>query len=79
MGEPRQKISVAEAAKQLNIDARTLRTWMRKGKIDLGVVIPPTESERRHFYCIYRDEFEAFIGRKSTVPPNNIREGRAES
>ncbi len=61
MGEPRQKISVEEAAKELDIGPRTLRLWMRKGKINLGKVIPPAECESYYTYCIYRDELEAFM------------------
>lgn len=57
-----QRVSVADAAKEIGCDADFLRQMMKKKKWDLGTVVPPTRTGGIYTYYIFRPKLDKFLG-----------------
>lgn len=57
-----QRVTVANASKELGIDQDTLRFMMQKKVIDIGQVIPPKTKGGRYEYLIFRAKLDKFLG-----------------
>ena len=58
-----QRVSVEQAALELNVDKATIRSWMRHGYIHIGIA-DCKDGKKRWSYTIYRkwlDEFKRSI------------------
>ncbi len=56
-------LSPEEASLQLGISPREIRKYMRLGKLDLGLAIPP-EGKKKHWkFRIYQGKIDKIIGR----------------
>lgn len=62
-----QRISVSDAAKEIGCDADFVRQQMKKGKWDLGVVIPPQKKGGNYRYMIFRPKLDKFMGIEQEV------------
>ena len=57
-------LSPEEASLQLGISPREIRKYMRLGKLDLGLAIPP-EGKKKHWkFRIYQGKINKIIGFK---------------
>lgn len=57
-----QRVSVADAAKEIGCDADYLRQMMKKKRWDLGVVVPPATPHGNYQYWIFRAKLNKFLG-----------------
>lgn len=57
-----QRISVADAAKEIGCDADYLRQMMKKKRWDLGVVVAPATPRGNYQYWIFRAKLDRFLG-----------------
>lgn len=55
------RVPLLQAAKELGIAPQGLREYMKRGLIDLGVVMPG--SGKRKNYLIYRDKLDRVLGK----------------
>lgn len=59
-----ERVSLLVAAKELGLAPQGLREYMKRGLIDIGVVVPSaTGTSNTKRYLIYRDKLDRFIGR----------------
>lgn len=56
-----ERVPLLQAAKELGIAPQGLREYMKRGLIDLGVVMPG--SGKRKNYLIYRDKLDRVLGK----------------
>lgn len=61
-----ERVSVVEAAKELGCAPQAVREMMKRGRWDLGEVIPPDSSAGKQFYSyyIYRAKLNRFLGKE---------------
>lgn len=57
-----QRVSVADAAREIGCDPQYLKLKMKKKKWDLGVVELPVNGGRRCNYIIFRRKLDKFLG-----------------
>ena len=60
-----QRVTTAEAAKEIGCDVDYLRQMMKKKKWDLGEVIPPTQPRGIYRYLIFRPKLDKFLGKEA--------------
>ena len=56
-----ERVPLLQAAKELGIAPQGLREYMKRGLIDLGMVMPG--SGKRKNYLIYRDKLDRVLGK----------------
>lgn len=57
-----ERVPLLQAAKELGIAPQGLREYMKRGLIDLGLVMPSLDG-KRHSYLIYRDKLNQVLGK----------------
>lgn len=57
-----ERVPVKQAAEELGIPPRTVRAYMRSGRINIGTVIMPDDSTKTHRYLIYRSKLDKYTG-----------------
>lgn len=58
-----QRVTVAQAAKELGIAPQGVREYMKRGLIDIGAVLPSIKGDRQT-YMIFRDKLDKYMGKK---------------
>lgn len=59
-----ERVSVAQAAKELGMAPQAVRERMKRGHLNkIGYVMPSIEGERTEYF-IYRDKLDAYMGKK---------------
>lgn len=59
---PSQKVTVADAAKQIGCTQDFLRQRMKRKEWDLGVAVPPTKKGGPYQYYIFQAKLDRFLG-----------------
>ena len=62
-GENKNRITVAQAAKELGLAAATVRMWIETGQLPIGRYIR-RKGAKRGTYLIYRDLLDREVGKK---------------
>ena len=57
-----ERVPLIQAAKELGIAPQGLREYMKRGLIDLGLVMPSLDG-KRYSYLIYRDKLNQVLGK----------------
>ena len=57
-----ERVPLVQAARELGIAPQGLREYMKRGLIDLGLVMPSLEG-KRYNYLIYRDKLDQVLGK----------------
>jgi predicted transcriptional regulator len=57
-----ERVPLLQAAKELGIAPQGLREYMKRGLIDLGLVMPSLDG-KRYSYLIYRDKLNQVLGK----------------
>lgn len=61
MGE---RVSVAQAAQELGIAPQAVREYMKRGLIDIGLVLPSLEGHtKKNQYLIFRRKLDRYTGK----------------
>lgn len=58
-----QRVSVADAAREIGCHTEYLRRQMRAGKWKLGEVVKPAKASGRYNYFIFRTRLNEFLGK----------------
>lgn len=58
-----QRVTVAQAAKELGMAPQGVREYMKRGLIDIGSVLPSVKGENNR-YIIFRDKLDEYMGKK---------------
>lgn len=58
-----QRVTVAQAAKELGLAPQGVREYMKRGLIDIGSVLPSIKGDRQT-YMIFRDKLDEYMGKK---------------
>ena len=58
-----QRVSVADAAREIGCYPEYLRRQMRAGKWRIGEVVKPTGASGRYSYFIFRAKLNEFLGK----------------
>lgn len=58
----KERVPLVQAAGELGIAPQGLREYMKRGLIDLGLVMPSLEG-KRYNYLIYRDKLDQVLGK----------------
>lgn len=57
------RVSVAQAAKELGMAPQGVREYMKRGLIDIGMVLPAANGAKTHSYVIMRDKLDRVLGK----------------
>lgn len=57
-----ERVPLVQAARELGIAPQGLREYMKRGLIDLGLVMPSLDG-KRYSYLIYRDKLNQVLGK----------------
>lgn len=58
-----QRVSVAQAAREIGLSEQGLRVQMDAGRLkEIGYVIPPVQGTRKQ-YLIFRNKLDAYLGK----------------
>jgi hypothetical protein len=57
-----ERVPLVQAARELGIAPQGLREYMKRGLIDLGLVMPSLDG-KRYSYLIYRDKLNLVLGK----------------
>lgn len=58
-----ERVTLAQAAKELGLAPQGLREYMKRGLIDIGVVLPSASTGKTDRYLIYRDKLDKVLGK----------------
>ncbi len=59
-----ERVNVKQAAAELGMSPQGVREYMKRGLIDLGVVLPNTKGKGKLQYFIYRDKLDRVLGKE---------------
>lgn len=60
-----ERVSLAQAARELGLAPQGVREYMKKGLIDIGAVVPAASGRgKSKRYLIYRDKLDKFLGKE---------------
>lgn len=57
-----ERVSLYQAAKELGMAPQGLREYMKRGLIDVGVVLPSITGNQ-YSYHIYREKLDKYLGK----------------
>lgn len=57
------RVSLEQAAKEIGMAPQGLREYMKRGKINIGYVLPAL-SGNGHRYIIFRDKLDEYLGKR---------------
>lgn len=55
-----ERVSLKQAAAELGMSPQGVREYMKRGLIDIGVVLPNIKGKGKRQYFIYRDKLDRF-------------------
>lgn len=58
-----ERVPLTQAAIELGIGPQRLREHMKRGLLDIGVVIPPDKTCKQTRYLIYRGKLNKVLGK----------------
>lgn len=61
------RVTVEQAAKEMGIAPQGVREYMKRGLIDIGVVLPAINGGKTQRYLIYRDKLDKHLGKERTT------------
>lgn len=62
-----ERVTLAQAAKELGMAPQGVREYMKRGLIDIGVVLPcVTGKSKTKRYIIFRDKLDRYLGKRET-------------
>lgn len=64
--EGSERVSVLQAAKELGVAPQGVRVQMKRGKLDIGIVVPSVRGNREQ-YWIFRDKLDKVLGKECRV------------
>ena len=67
-----QRVTVAQAAKELGLDPCSVRIWIKTGQLPIGRCIK-RPGGRRASYLIYRDKLDMELGRRNDEEGAKLR------
>ena len=56
------RITVAQAARELGLSVATVRYWMETGKLDIGIYLKK-KGGKRAMYVVLRDKLDTVLGK----------------
>ena len=59
-----ERVSLKQAAAELGMSPQGVREYMKRGLIDIGVVLPNIKGKGKRQYFIYRDKLDRVLGKK---------------
>lgn len=57
------RVPLTQAAKELGMAPQGLREYMKRGLIDIGMVLPAANGAKKYNYVIMRDKLDKVLGR----------------
>lgn len=63
MNTATERVPLRKAAEEVGMSQQGLREYMKRGKIDIGYVLPSL-SGKQYNYIIFRDKLDAYLGKK---------------
>lgn len=57
-----ERVTVEQAARELGLAPQGVREYMKRGLIDIGVVLPAVQGEKKR-YVIFRSKLDRFLGK----------------
>jgi hypothetical protein len=60
-----RRVPPDQAAAELGMSKQGMREYMKRGLIDIGVVLPAANGGKCHTYHIYRDKLDRHLGKIS--------------
>ena len=61
MSTETERVPLSRAAKEIGMSNQGLREYMKRGKIDIGYVLPSLTG-KQYNYIIFRDKLDAYLG-----------------
>ncbi len=61
-----ERVSVAQAAKELGMAQQGVREYMKRGLLNIGEVFPSVSGTKTLRYFIYRDKLNKYLGKEVT-------------
>ena len=58
------RVTLEQAAKELGLSPQGLREYMKRGLIDIGIVLPSLESGENNRYLIFRNKLDKVLGKE---------------
>ncbi len=58
-----RRVPPDQAAAELGMSKQGMREYMKRGLIDIGVVLPAANGGKCHTYHIYRDKLDRHLGK----------------
>lgn len=58
-----ERVTLEQAAKEIGMAPQGLREYMKRGKIDIGYVLPAL-SGNTYRYVIFREKLDSYLGKK---------------
>ena len=58
-----ERVSLKQAAAELGMSPQGVREYMKRGLIDIGVVLPNIKGKGKRQYFIYRDKLDRVLGK----------------
>lgn len=59
-----ERVSVAQAARELGMAQQGVREYMKRGLIDIGDVLPSVSGTKTLRYFIYRNKLDKHLGKE---------------
>lgn len=63
MNTATERVPLHKAAEEIGMSQQGLREYMKRGKIDIGYVLPSLTGHQNN-YIIFRDKLDAYLGKK---------------
>lgn len=61
---PGERVPLMQAAKELGLSPQGVREYMKRGLIDIGIVVPSASGNRKiKRYLIYREKLDKVLGK----------------
>lgn len=57
------RVTLEQAAKELGLAPQGVREYMKRGLIDIGMVLPSVEGGGKKRYLIFRDKLDKVLGK----------------
>jgi hypothetical protein len=71
-----ERVSLKQAAAELGMSPQGVREYMKRGLIDIGVVLPNIKGKGKRQYFIYRDKLDRVLGKNFKKGVRNGKESK---
>lgn len=58
-----ERVPLEQAAAELGMNPQSLREYMKRGLMDVGVVMPSINGSGRRQYFVFRSKLDKYLGR----------------